>query len=61
MTARRSRVPDIPNMDRAEQAFLDSIDRRQLALSEIEDLPSDATTADLITKINEILKSHRTR
>jgi hypothetical protein len=61
MTARRSRVPDVPGMDRAQRAFLDSIDRRQLALSEIEDLPTDATTADIIAKINAILATQRTR
>ena len=55
MTA-RSRLPatDAP---REMVAFLDNLDRKQIALRDIAQLSGSATLADVITKINEILSS----
>jgi hypothetical protein len=60
-TTRRSRVPDIPAIDKAHYEFLDSLDKRQQRLGELEDLDGSAATADIIAKINAMLQTHRTR
>lgn len=57
----RSRVPDIPEMPADLGRFLDGIDRRQLRLSNVENLADTATLADVIAKINEMLETHRTK
>ena len=57
----KSRVPDKLDDERAMTSFLDSVDRRQLALSEIADLAGGATLAEVITKINAMLATQRTR
>ena len=61
MTAKQSRVPNVPDTDPAHQAFFDAVDRRQLSMSQLEDLASDATLADVVAKINAILATQRTR
>ena len=58
---RRSRVPDIPAIDKAHYEFLDGLDKRQQRLGELEDLDGSAATADIIAKINAMLQTHRTR
>lgn len=58
--SKKTRVPDL-NDDDAHRTFLDSVDRRQLALSQLEDLDGAASTADIIAKLNAILASHRTK
>jgi hypothetical protein len=60
-TTRRSRVPDIPAIDKAHYEFLDGLDKRQQRLGELEDLDGSAATADIIAKINAMLQTHRTR
>jgi len=60
-TTRRSRVPDIPAIDKAHYEFLDGLDKRQQRLGELEDLNGTAATADIIAKINAMLQTHRTR
>ncbi len=57
----KSRVPDIPGIDRAHLQFLDAIDRRQLTVSQLEDLDGGASSADIIAKLNAILAAHRTK
>jgi hypothetical protein len=57
----KSRVPPWDGLTRDQTQFLDSIDRRQLTLSQIEDLGGGASSGDIIAKINEILASHRTK
>lgn len=58
--SRKSRVPDIQDKD-AHLAFLDAVDRRQLALSQLEDVDTGATLAEVIDALNAILASHRTK
>ena len=60
-TTRRSRVPDIPAIDKAHYECLDSLDKRQQRLGELEDLDGSAATAEIIAKINAMLQTHRTR
>ena len=60
-TTRRSRVPDIPAIDKAHYEFLDGLDKRQQRLGELDDLDGTAATADIIAKINAMLQTHRTR
>jgi hypothetical protein len=57
----RSRVPSMPGAPREIVQFFDAIDRRQLAVSQLEDLSGAASTADIIAKINAILAAHRTK
>jgi len=62
MTERRySRVPYVPERNEADTQFLDSMDRRQMALGQIALLSTGATLADVIDKINEIISTHTTR
>lgn len=56
---RRSRVPDIPDIDAALSQFLDSVDKRQQRLGEIEDLAGGATLAEVITAVNAMLQTQR--
>ena len=58
---RRSRIPDIPAIDKAHYEFLDGLDKRQQRLGELEDLDGSAATAEIIAKINAMLQTHRTR
>lgn len=58
---RRSRVPDIPNLEPAHHEFLDGLDKRQMRLAELEDLDGAASNADIIAKINAMLQTHRTK
>ena len=60
-TTRRSRVPDIPAIEKAHYEFLDGLDKRQQRLGELEDLDGSAATSDIIAKINAMLQTHRTR
>lgn len=58
---RRSRVPDIKDLDPAHHQFLDGLDKRQQRVADIEDLSDSATDAEFIAAINAILQAHRTR
>jgi len=58
---RRSRVPDIPDIEPELHGMLDTLDKRQQRFGELEDLSGSATTADIIAKINAMLQTHRTR
>jgi hypothetical protein len=57
----RSRIPAMPDTDPALVQFLDAIDRRQLTVSQLEDLDPAATLVEAVAKINEILAAHRTK
>lgn len=57
----KARVPPIDGIDRAHQQFLESVDLRQLALAEVENLDPAASLADVIAKITEMLNTHRRR
>lgn len=57
----KSRIPDMAGMSREQIQFFDSIDRRQLTVSQLEDLSGAATLADVIAKLNAILEAHRTK
>jgi hypothetical protein len=57
----RSRLPSMPDAPREVVQFLDAIDRRQLTVSQIEDLSGSALLADVINKVNAILAAHRTK
>jgi|CXWK01.1.fsa_nt_gi hypothetical protein len=61
MTRTYSRVPQDNSRPEADTQFLDSIDRRQLALGQITLLSDSATLADVIEKINAIITTHQTR
>ncbi len=61
MTAIKPRVPTIPDMDPSLTQFLEAVDRRQLRLGNTENLDGAASLADVISKINEMLETHRTR
>ncbi len=61
MTKAITRVPPGWQEDSDKYAFLDSIDKRQLRVSQLSDLDSTASTADLITLVNQILAAHRTK
>jgi len=50
-----SRLPLTTDMSRAMLAFLDNLDRKQLALSQTNKLDTSAALADVIAKINEII------
>jgi hypothetical protein len=57
----KSRLPiDTADTD-AMRNFLDAIDRRQLRVGQMEDLDSGAALSDVITAINAILATHRTK
>lgn len=58
--SKNSRVPDLDDKE-AHLYFLDGVDRRQLALSQITDVDSGATLGEVITALNLILASHRTK
>ena len=58
--SRQSRVPDISD-ERAMLQFLDAVDRRQLTMSQLDDLDPAATLAEVITKLNAILATQRTK
>ncbi len=58
---RRSRVPDIPDIDPAHYEFLDSVDKRQQRFGELPDLEPTATLAEVIAAYNAALQTHRTR
>ena len=58
--SRQSRVPDISD-ERAMLQFLDAVDRRQLTMSQLTDLDPAATLAEVITKLNAILATQRTK
>ena len=58
---KRSRVPDIPGIDEAHYKFLDAMDKRQQRMADIQDLDGGASSSDIITAINAILQSQRTR
>jgi hypothetical protein len=60
-TTRRSRVPLLPDLDPEHYAFLDTLDKRQQRLGELADLDGAALLADVITKINAMLQTHRTQ
>jgi hypothetical protein len=47
--------------ERAMLQFLDSVDRRQLTMSQLNDLDPGASLDDVIEKLNAILATHRTR
>jgi hypothetical protein len=57
----KSRVPPDLADETAHKNFLDAIDRRQLRLGQMEDLDSGAALSDVITAINAILATHRTK
>jgi hypothetical protein len=58
----RSRLPAMPaDADPAMTQFLDAIDRRQLTVSQLDDLDSAATLPEAVAKINQILAAHRTK
>lgn len=59
MTTIKPRVPPVEGMDPALTQFLESVDRRQLRLGNAENLDGAATLSDVISKINEILETHR--
>lgn len=56
MTA-RSRLPTTQDMSREMVAFLDNLDRKQSTLSQVSQLSTSATLADVIAKINELIAS----
>lgn len=60
---RRSRVPDVKAIsDEPEHyAFLDTLDKRQQRLAELEDLSTSPTNAEIAAKINAMLQTHRTK
>lgn len=57
----QTRVPDLPEENPELMRFLDSVDRRQLAMSQIADLAPAATLSEVITALNAILATQRTR
>lgn len=57
----KSRVPDVPDMDQNLARFLDAVDRRQLRAANLENLEGSATLADVISKLNALLETQRTR
>lgn len=57
----KSRVPSMPDAPREIVQFFDAIDRRQLAVSQLTDLDSGASTAEIVAKLNAILEAHRTK
>jgi hypothetical protein len=58
----RSRLPAMPeSTPPAFTQFLDAMDRRQLKVSQLEDLSGSASTAEIIAKVNAILEAHRTK
>jgi hypothetical protein len=58
----RSRVPVMPpDTPPAFTQFLDAIDRRQLTVSQLEQLSGSASNADIIAKINAIIQAHQTK
>lgn len=57
----RSRLPNVPDLDQDLAQFLDAVDRRQLRMANVTNLDGAATLADVITKLNELLETHRTR
>lgn len=59
--SRQSRVPDLPDENPELLRFLDTMDRRQNAMGQIEDVPGGATLPDVIAALNAILATQRTR
>lgn len=56
MTA-RSRLPATQDMPREMVAFLDNLDKKQQAMSQLAQLDTGATLADVIAKVNAIISS----
>lgn len=57
----KSRVPELKDADPSLINLLDAMDRRQLRVSEIEDVAASPTVEQLATALNAILAAHRTR
>jgi hypothetical protein len=57
----KSRVPSDLADETAHKNFLDAIDRRQLRLGQMEDVDGAATLSEVITALNAILATHRTK
>ncbi len=62
-SSRRSRVPEVKAItDEPEHyAFLDTLDKRQQRVAELNDLNLTATNAEIAAAINAILQAHRTK
>jgi hypothetical protein len=58
---KRSRVPEMPDAPPPLVQFLDAMDRRQLSVSQLTDLDTGASSAEIVAKVNAILEAHRTK
>lgn len=54
-------VPTSQNIDEAQRQWMDKVERRQIAMGQLTDLAGGATLSDVITMINSMLATQRTR